>query len=391
MYKIHIWMRKKARGVGTQLNTQNSHEHQQSGRGIKAAVLIAAIVALALVAVLVYIFVSNSSEQAAIHTSTTVFESGVPTDEERVSYSITLDTSAHPGAVLEKDVLTLELGKSVEQLPFATLEGMRFIGWFTGPEDDANAVKVDNNSLELLTVDVDCTLYARFETRPTSIDHDNSGLPIMMYHYFYDTELGETGENANWMDIDLFESHLAYLQSNNYYYPTWEEVNAYIRGEILLPEPSIVLCSDDGFENFFRLAAPLVKQYGARMTSFVVLIDLQPWQIEQADGKSIIIQSHSYDMHRAGSDGDARILTSSYEEIVNDAQMGNDILGNALAYCYPFGKTNENAKQALRDGGVGVALVIEGARAYPLCDPMEVPRLRLNDGATVEYLASVAY
>jgi hypothetical protein len=122
-----------------------------------------------------------------------------------------------------------------------------------------------------------------------------------------------------------------------------------------------------------------------------VLIDLLPERLEAYDPKKIFIQSHSYDMHRGGSDGDARILTASYQEIYDDAKMGEQILGNMWAYCYPFGKTNKHVKQALYDAGVGVALVIENDRAYPLCNPMKVPRLRINDGTTADYLASVAY
>jgi peptidoglycan/xylan/chitin deacetylase (PgdA/CDA1 family) len=269
---------------------------------------------------------------------------------------------------------------------------MRFIGWFTGPEGDANAVKVDNNSLDLLTPDTNQTLYARFETRPAAIDHENPGLPILMYHFFYNSSAGQIGEDSNWMDIQVFKEHLAYFSSNNYYYPTWDEVVAYIRGEILLPQPSVVLTADDGNDSFFSLAAPLVLEYGVKMTSFPILIDMDPSRLTQFDRNRIFLESHSYDMHRGGIDGDARLLTASHEEILDDVKRGREILdAPPLAYCLPYGKSNPEARQALADAGVGVALAIINDRAYPLCDPMEVPRLRINDGASVDYLALVAY
>lgn len=372
-----------------------SHKTQQqreSGKGLRTGVIVAAFFALLLAIILIITVVLSEHDPTFVDSRTTSFESVADDENTQISsYSIALDTSAYPGAIVEESSLSVALGTSVDMLPFATLDDMRFTGWYTGPEDDAAAVKIDNNSLDLLPLDVDQTLYARFEARPTTVDYDNPGLPILMYHYFYDPAQGEAGEDANWMDINLFQSHLEYMQTNDYYFPTWEEVAAYIRGEILLPERSIVLCSDDGHESFFRLAAPLVLDYEAKMTSFIVLIDLAPESLELYDPNKIFIQSHSYDMHRGGSDGDARILTASYQEVYDDAIMGKEILGNADAYCYPFGKTNENAKQALGDAGVGVALIIGNDRAYPLCDPMEVPRLRMSDGSTAEYLASVAY
>ncbi|MDR1089103.1 MAG: polysaccharide deacetylase family protein [Coriobacteriales bacterium] len=372
-------------------SARNAAEKSRA-RGLKAVLVCVVLIALALALTLAGIIWfsqnpgSNPDEGAGFL--------GQPAGEQSApaaSYTITLDVSANPGAALSHSSVSAELGTSVERLPFATLAGMRFTGWYTAPPGDPAAVKVDNASLNVLARDSDQTLYAGFETRPSSTDYDNPGLPILMYHYFYDPENGETGEDANWLDIRLFREHLAFLQSNAYYFPDWEEVVAYIRGEILLPERSIVLTSDDGAESFFRLAAPLALEYGARMTSFIVLIDLLPERLEAYDPTRIFIQSHSYDMHRGGSDGDARILTASYQEIYDDAIRGKEILGTMWAYCYPFGKTNDTARAALSDAGVGVALVIENDRAYPLCDPMQVPRLRINDGTTAEYLASVAY
>lgn len=367
-------------------------DQRNSAQGLKASVALATVVVVALACTLIGTIWFLGNGEGGLQQGNTSFGSlAAEQDAPSQTYTISLDLGTNTNAQLETSKIDAEMGSPVDFLPYATLNGMRFAGWYTAPEGDASAVKINNNSLELLVPDTDQTLYARFEPRPTATDYENPGLPILMYHYFYDPNLGESGSDANWMDIHLFEEHLAYFQAQNYYFPTWEEVGSYIRGEILLPEKSIVLCSDDGHESFFRLAAPLVQKYEAKMTSFIVLIDLPPERLQEFDPAIIQIQSHSYDMHRGGSDGDARILTSSYQEVYDDALMGEQILGNSLAYCYPYGKTNANAKQALADAGVGVALVIVNDRAYPLSDPMEVPRLRMSDGATANYLASVAY
>jgi len=371
--------------------TTDNQPKPQAKRSLMAGVLLTLLVALALVGAFVYtLLFSAIPYQLPLVQSDFDQPSQEALSSEKTGYTITLDVGEFPGAILAQEELLVSFGQEVSSLPFAKLDNMRFTGWYTGPTGDADAYRVDNNSLGLIEQNKDQTLYARFEPRPTSIDHNDRGLPILMYHYFYDPEQGEYGEDVNFMDIHLFEAHLAWLQSQNYYYPTWEEVVAYIRGEIILPEPSIVLSSDDGHESFFRLAVPLVYQYGAKMTSFIVLVDLQPAMFPDIDTTKVIFHSHSYDMHQGGYDGDARILTASYQEIFDDALKGEDILGNMLAYCYPFGKTNANARQALLDAGVGVALVIEHQRAYPLCDPMQVPRLRMSDGSTVEFLASIA-
>jgi peptidoglycan/xylan/chitin deacetylase (PgdA/CDA1 family) len=332
--------------------------------------------------------------------------------EPTKTYTISLDTGEYPDAVVfpvggasaEQEglvtgadgqeglstslALKVPFGTPITALPYLKVEGMRFTGWWTGLDSDENAQRIDNNSLSLLALDTDVTLHARFEPKPSVIDYESSGVPIFMYHYFYDPELGETGEDANWLDIHLFEEQLAWLRDNNYYYPTWEEVNEYLRGNITLPEKSVVLTSDDGNESFYRLAIPLVEQYGARITSFVVATDFDPENLGRYDRSRIFFQSHSFDMHRGGSDGDARILTSSYDEIVADVQAGDQVLGTRTVYCYPFGKTDENAKQALSDSNVQIALVIENVRAYPMMDMMGIPRLRISDGISLDVFIS---
>ena len=37
------------------------------------------------------------------------------------------------------------------------------------------------------------------------------GIPVLMYHYFYDKSKGETGKDNNWMEISSFEEQLKYL------------------------------------------------------------------------------------------------------------------------------------------------------------------------------------
>jgi peptidoglycan/xylan/chitin deacetylase (PgdA/CDA1 family) len=298
--------------------------------------------------------------------------------------AIALGAGSYPETLASGQYIAVETGQPAPPLPFPTLEGMRFTGWYTAPPGDAAAQLIDNTNLSLLTPDTDVTLYASFEPRPSDVDYDSAGLPILMYHYFYDPDLGQSGEDGNWMNIHLFEEQLAWLQSEGYYYPTWYEANAYLRGETTLPARSIMLTSDDGFDSFYDLAIPLVEQYDAKITGFVEGTWFDPAKLDKYANEHVFFGSHSYAFHRGGSDGDAAILTASYDEICEDVRLGDELLGNRIVYCYPFGKTNYNAKQALSDSGVGVALVIVHARAYPMMDPMEIPRLRMSDGITLD-------
>lgn len=49
-----------------------------------------------------------------------------------------------------------------------------------------------------------------------------NGLPVLMYHFFYDKNQG-SGQDNNWMEISDFEAQMKYLSDNNFYFPTWED------------------------------------------------------------------------------------------------------------------------------------------------------------------------
>ena len=71
------------------------------------------------------------------------------------------------------------------------------------------------------------------------------GLPVLMYHFFYDKSK-DSGKDGNWIEISNFEEQMKYLAENDFYFPTWEQVENYIDGKQELPEKSIVITVDDG-------------------------------------------------------------------------------------------------------------------------------------------------
>ena len=86
------------------------------------------------------------------------------------------------------------------------------------------------------------------ETIQTSAESEiERGLPILMYHFFYDKNVSK-GSDSNWLEISIFEEQMKYLSENNYYFPSWEEVADYVDGKISLPAKSVVITADAGIK-----------------------------------------------------------------------------------------------------------------------------------------------
>jgi hypothetical protein len=214
------------------------------------------------------------------------------------------------------------------------------------------------------------------------------GLPVLMYHFFYDEQAGETGKDANFMEIHAFEEQIKYLAENEYYIPTWEEVLGYVEGKNGLPLKSVILTVDDGDESFFRLAVPVLQKYNITATSFLIT----SWYtspIDTSNYKNVDFQSHSHKMHQAGSNGKGLFLTISYEDGCKDLETCRTIIENGCrVFCYPFGHFNDNCKKMLKDCNYILAFTTQGGRVYPGDDPLELPRVRMSKGDTLNAFIS---
>lgn len=227
----------------------------------------------------------------------------------------------------------------------------------------------------------------RQENTATEEHHKTNGLAICMYHYIYDkNDPPEEELNANYIEVHALEEEFQYLKENNYYFPTWEEVEQYAKGELLLPEKSVVLTFDDGAKSFLKYGPELCKKYEIPITSFLIAKNDGEKKVKKYANDYLTFQSHTYNMHRAGGNiGHGGIFPAmSHDEAVADLQKSIEICGNGDALAYPFGDCNDSCIQATRDAGFKCAVTTEYGRANPGDDPLLLPRVRMSHKQSLE-------
>ena len=241
----------------------------------------------------------------------------------------------------------------------------------------------NNNNVEVQKEEIPEMKKINNERKALSEISTTRGLPVLMYHFFYDESAGETARDNNCMEIKNFEAQIKYLAENNYYVPEWEEVIDFVNGKIGLPEKSVIITVDDGDESFFRLAVPVLKKYKFYATSFVVTSWYSQFVTEE-NAEVVDFQSHSDNMHRSGKDGKGAILTLSYDEVCKDLETCRAIIGEKCrVFCYPFGHYNENAMKELQDCNYIAAFTVEGGRVTPGMNCLKLPRVRMSKGDTL--------
>lgn len=206
-------------------------------------------------------------------------------------------------------------------------------------------------------------------------------LPVLMYHWVYTEDAVPEDADGNYILDTQLAQELQYLNESGYYYPSYEEVRAFVDGTHSLPEKSVVVTFDDGEQGFLDYGIPLLEEYEVPATSFVICSDGDAgYKVNAYASPYVRFQSHSYDMHKAGSNvGKGGVLHAlTQEEILEDAQQAEAVLGDVEAMAYPFGDNNETAWAALEDAGVLCAFTVKNAQISPGDNPYALNRVRVS-------------
>lgn len=263
---------------------------------------------------------------------------------------------------------------------------INIVNKFEKNNEDKNTLEKNNilNDIKIEVPEVILNNKNNKELNNSTIGKLENGLPVLMYHFFYNEKDGEIGADSNWMEISNFEIQMKYLSENNYYFPSWEEINNYLDGKTDLPSKSVVISVDDGDLSFFKLAVPILQKYNIIATSFVVTSWSEDSVLEYKTFPNINFESHSHDMHKAGKDGKGYFLTATKEETTEDLNQTKKILETNNVFCYPFGDYNDFTKQILLQEGYKMAFTTKNGKVSPGMDKFELPRVRMSQGDSLE-------
>ncbi len=272
-------------------------------------------------------------------------------------------------------------------LPLPSADGRVFAGWYTTAQDAAAFTTAQriNESRSVACTDREVTLFASWKT-PEENAAENARIPILMYHQFTTSPGGEEGWlRGNYAYIGDFDAHMAYIASDGFYLPTWRELGAFIDGEVFLPNHSVIVTDDDADQTWFDLAAPVVEKYKVMTTSFMITA----WRQDAAPNPYVLRRSHTHDMHRAGDDGQGRMVNSSADEIAADLEMSASVLGVKEVVAYPFGHYNDVTKQGVAQAGYEMGRTIEPGYVSIGSDKLALPVQRVNYGMGLDALVGM--
>ncbi len=212
---------------------------------------------------------------------------------------------------------------------------------------------------------------------------------VLMYHRIVDAIGLSIGYPRQCLHVNEFRRHLTFLERWGFTAITFEDYRLFQAGELNLPKKPVILTFDDGYQDTYELAFPVLREFGMRAVVFVVgdrglkeSVWDQPAILPTAP---LMTGEQILELHRAGFEIGSHSLTherlpslsreKAWEEISRSREL-LEILLNApvLSFAFPYGESNETTKKMLLDAGYTIGCATYTGPPTFGSDPFEIRR-----------------
>jgi len=217
-------------------------------------------------------------------------------------------------------------------------------------------------------------------------------LSILMYHQVGEFE-NVTRLKANFCHVKRFEQQMRFLRRWGYHVISLTDAIRGLRGEINLPKHSVVITFDDGYENFYQYAYPILKELQLPSTVYAVSgmvgkpsdwlyeDDIAPAplmtlaQMQEVQQHGVDFGSHAISHPRLSKIDPAQMR----QEVFESKRQLESLLDRPVEHiCYPYGDHDASVVEASREAGYLSGTTIVKGSAWAEHDSLALPRKAIS-------------
>ncbi|MFB7303301.1 polysaccharide deacetylase family protein [Heyndrickxia sporothermodurans] len=210
-------------------------------------------------------------------------------------------------------------------------------------------------------------------------------IPILMYHSI-------SSGNSLRVPREEFREHMKWLHDNGYYTLTPEEAYIVLTENKKPSEKTVFITFDDGYEDNYIDAYPILKEYGLKATIFMIgkYIDkknhLTEAQLKEMNQNGISIESHTFNHLELPR------LTESQQldDLTRSKQLFDQLLEQETSIiCYPVGRYNEVTKKYAEQSGYKMGVTTEPGAASSEQGMYTLHRIRITPGMSTQWFGQL--
>jgi len=178
------------------------------------------------------------------------------------------------------------------------------------------------------------------------------GVPVLTYHHI--------GDSPEWYYLSAadFDRQMAFIKKEGYTAISVVELTAALAGSRPLPPKPIVITFDDGYEDNWTVATPILEKHGLRATFFVVTgkigkPEYMTWpQLQAMQAKGMEIGSHTVNHYTLN---EINLKEFTRELLLSRLMLENNLFHPVEIFANPFGETTPAVVELLGKTGYRAA------------------------------------
>ena len=252
-------------------------------------------------------------------------------------------------------------------------------------------------------------------------DSNAKTVTVINYHHFGEEYEYPQIENIR-VSAEAFSRHLQALKNHGYEMISQQQLYHYITGIGQIPEKSVLITIDDGFESVYTIAYPMLKAMNMSAVIFPITMDMingerkdVPMmnfnQLNEIVSSGVMeVGNHTHNLHWRGVKGsrgaeamisgfsrEGRILdrVARYDVIKNDSAIAEQRILSSTGVkmdtvSYPFGAYDEIVLQVFQDKNYKLGYTTKnGLNLFGGHNNLEINRMNISKDLSADQLIQV--
>ena len=219
--------------------------------------------------------------------------------------------------------------------------------------------------------------------------HSPQSIPVLMYHRIADDQ-APISSHGIWVTADQLSAQLHSLRTRGFETITFRDYDRFLQGQGPLPPRPIILTFDDGYEDNYTIAFPLLRNSDCRAVIFAVTDKKRRtnfWDSGEPTA-TLLTSRQMQELNRSGFEIGSHTVThprltqTSVEVIRRELSESRDslqqILGSeVLSFAYPYGALQPAVKSLVEEAGYKFAVAADSGPMTFYQDFLEIRRTQV--------------
>lgn len=185
-----------------------------------------------------------------------------------------------------------------------------------------------------------------------------------------------------------FDAQLKYIKESGYNVMTLGQLEIAIASN-KVPEKTVVLTFDDGYDDNYIYAKPILEKYGFKATFFIISNKIGNTEYMNEDQIKELAKNHEIGSHSYSHPSMVRLSDYYLErEMKTSKEDLQALIGKTItSFCYPAGKYDDKAVEKLKEYGYKIAVTTDASTgSVDISNLFLVPRYRIAPAMSLEAL-----